>query len=169
MTRFEEKKEVMTVSRKLGVSILLLLSIGATAQQLYPILPLTKEALKERRDQITQDNEFDRNEKGLHTNIHENCLLLHGVPFDVGYLATTSFGMMSLVRGKPGTPEQEPILFKAYVRRNGMILCNPFFQNPVYEVSISTVLAVARPGDMLIVEPFFEEDYKAKRVLKLID
>ncbi|WOK06558.1 hypothetical protein [Imperialibacter roseus] len=155
---------------KLLLCILLTLQIGAVqAQAVNPLLLLSKERLKERRDKIIQDNEFVRNEVGRHTNIHVDCLLLNGVPFDVALLDTKSWGLISLVRGKPGSPEQEHIPFRAYLRRGDIVMHNAFFQNPVYEVSISKVLSGAKPGDVIIVEPVRDEDYKAKRVLKLID
>ncbi|MEQ9102032.1 MAG: hypothetical protein RIF36_26070 [Imperialibacter sp.] len=155
---------------KLLLSVLLMMQVGAVqAQAVNPLFLLSKEQLKERRDQIIQDNEFVRNEVGRHTNIHVDCLLLNGVPFDVALLDTKSWGLMSLVRGKPGSPEQEHIPFRAYLRREDIIIYNAFFQNPVYEVSVSKVLSGAKPGDVIIVEPVRDEDYKAKRVLKLID
>lgn len=80
-----------------------------------------------------------------------------------------SWGTLSVVGGKPGTAEANPLPFRVYLRRDGAVVHNPLYQNPVYDISFSVVLAMARPGDQLIIDPVEDEDYKAKRILRLID
>ncbi len=147
----------------------MLLCASGYAQPIHQLMPYSEEYLEARRVQIRQDNEFDRNEAGKHTNIHVNCLLLNATPMDIAFFSTKSWGILSVVQGKPGSGSEIPIPFRVYLRRNGQILHNPLYKNPLYEVSISKVLCLAQVGDVLIVDPVNEEDYKAKRILKLID
>lgn len=165
--RFGRKTMIAMLKIKLlGVMVLMYVTSNA---QIHPMMPYSEEFLQERREQIRQDNEFNRNEAGKHTNIHVNCLILNTSPMDIAFFSSKSWGILSVVRGKPGSGSETPLPFRIYIRRNGAIIHNPLYENPLYEVSISRVLAVAKPGDQLIIDPVNMEDYKAKRILKLID
>lgn len=62
------------------------------------------------------------------------------------------------------------MLFKVSLRREGELVKDPklpFLNRPVYEVELADVLARARPGDHLVIDPLDRSDWRAKRVIAL--
>ena len=121
--------------------------------------------------EVMQDNELERNIVGENTNIYENPLLLNSEVLDYGTFTLNSRGNLTVVKGKPETEEATPIPFYVYIRRNGKIIENKkmvFLNKQVYKVNLSDIFPFCKHGDMLIIKPARAEDWKAKRVLKLI-
>jgi len=121
---------------------------------------------------IALDNEFDRNQLGQLEPIYCNPILLDGKPLDYETFNLKSTGQLSLVSGDPNAPNSELIPFYVQLRRNDVILpvaAINFLNQGSYEIDISKVLAYAKHGDHLIINPTNQKHWKAKRIIKLIE
>ena len=119
-----------------------------------------------------QDNEFERSELGQGENIYCNPILLDGKPLNYNNFSLETKGELSLVSGDPNVTTPVRIPFYLQIRRNGYIVQSfelYFLNQELYEIEISKVLLYARQGDHLIINPTRQQDWKAKRVIKLID
>lgn len=115
---------------------------------------------------VMQDNELKRSVDYSSSHVHYNPLLLNGKPLD--YVAFTMFsrGSLQLIRETPESVKAIPILFHAYLRREREVIAKT--DRPSYELDLNLLLPKAKPGDQLIIDPANDEDWKAKRILKLI-
>ena len=68
------------------------------------------------------DAEFERNEEGKNTSIYANPLLLNGQPLDYSSFSIKSKGVLTVMKGKPTSPEAVKIPFRLYLRRNGVFI-----------------------------------------------
>ena len=100
-----------------------------------------------------------------------NPLLLNNRPLDYSLFSITSEGILSVVAGQPGSAEAVKIPFRAYLKRNGMILMNGAIDSgkSVHELDISRILANAEVGDFLVIEPVRQEDWVARRSIRLMN
>lgn len=100
-----------------------------------------------------------------------NPLLLNNRPLDYSLFSITSKGVLSVVAGQPGSAEAVKIPFRAYLKRNGMILMNGAIDSgkSVHELDISRILANAEVGDFLVIEPVRQEDWVARRSIRLMN
>jgi hypothetical protein len=70
------------------------------------------------------------------------------------------------------TSVMKPIPFYVSIRRNGVIVEDNkmnFLNKQLYKVNLSDVFPFSKPGDVLIINPVNPEDWKAKRILKLLN
>jgi len=117
-------------------------------------------------------NEFNSSEIGSLENIHCNPILLSGKPLDYETFNLDSKGKLILVKGNPTTPEATAIPFYIQLRRHGSIVRTGelmFLNYELFEIEISKVLFYAKLGDHLIINPTRPRDWKAKRIIKLIE
>ena len=117
-------------------------------------------------------NEFNSSEIGSLENIHSNPILLSGKPLDYETFNLDSKGKLILVKGNPTTPEATVIPFYIQLRRHGSIVRTGelmFLNYELFEIEISKVLFYAKLGDHLIINPTRPRDWKAKRIIKLIE
>lgn len=115
------------------------------------------------------DAEFERNEEGKNTSIYANPLLLNGQPFDYTSFSIKSKGVLTVMKGKPTSPEAVKIPFRLYLRRNGMIVYEKKSSDlKLTQVEVSEVLALSKLGDELIINPTEKADFKAKRIINII-
>lgn len=100
-----------------------------------------------------------------------NPLLLNNRPLDYSLFSIASKGILSVVAGQPGSAEAVKIPFRAYLKRNGMILMNGAIDSgkSVHELDISRILANAEVGDFLVIEPVRQEDWVARRSIRLMN
>lgn len=136
-----------------------------------PVLGLASWQESERAKEIIQDNEYVVNDKAV-DNFFYNPILLNGKALDYNTFSLQSQGVLTLIKGVGNTTKIVRIPFHVYLRRNGTILKlhGDDASKPKYlELEILTILKYAKPGDVLIIEPANEEDWQAKRILKLID
>jgi hypothetical protein len=122
-------------------------------------------------NEVMQDNEFERNDKGNDTNIHANPLILNGYSLDYSIFDLNSRGFLSVVKGKPETTDAKPLPFYVLIRRNGVQVEDKkmlFLNKILTKVNLSDIFPFCKNGDMLIIKPVNTEDWKAKRILKLI-
>ncbi|GAB3964005.1 hypothetical protein GCM10028806_00890 [Spirosoma terrae] len=106
-----------------------------------------------------------------HPAFSSNPLLLNNRPLDYSLFSITSKGVLSVVAGQPGSAEAVKIPFRAYLKRNGMILMNGAIDSgkSVHELDISRILANAEVGDFLVIEPVRQEDWVARRSIRLMN
>lgn len=115
-----------------------------------------------------EDPELERNDEGRETPIYANPILLNGQPLDYAAFSIKSKGMLTLMKGKPTSPEAVKIPFRVYLRRNGMIVYEKKSATKLTQIEISEVLALSKAGDQIIINPTEKADYKAKRIINVI-
>ena len=105
------------------------------------------------------------------TNFYSNPLTLNGKPLDYGSFSIASKGLLAVVTGNPASSEATRIPFRVYLQRDGQQLIHGVANGdqPLYEVAIDQVLAIAKPGDHLIIEPVRKSDWRGKRIIKVVD
>ena len=110
--------------------------------------------------------QLDGNKK---ENVYCNPLTLNGRPLDYDSFNLMSRGTLALVQGNPASKNATPIPFRIYVRRAGVALTQGAanYDREFISITIQTVLALARPGDELVVEPVRKSDKIARCVIKL--
>jgi bla regulator protein BlaR1 len=115
------------------------------------------------------DSEFERNEEGKNTSIHANPILLNGQPLDYSAFSIKSKGVLTIMKGKPTSPEAVKIPFRLYLRRNGMIVYEKkSSSSKLTQVEVSEVLALSKVGDQIIINPTEKVDFKAKRIINVM-
>jgi hypothetical protein len=122
--------------------------------------------------EVIQDNEFERNEAGELANFYLNPLLLNGRTLDLNNFFLGTKGILSVVKGKPETNEAKAIPFYVYIRRDGKIIEDSkmsFLNKTLFKIELSDIFPFCKRGDLLIIKPVRGEDWKAKRILKLIE
>lgn len=120
---------------------------------------------------IRLDNEFRPGKMGRDADFYCNPLVLNGKPLDYTRFSIMSKGILTVVEGNPESPEAVKIPFTVYLRRDGEIITQGKSDpgQEVYEIEISEVLSLAKDGDHLLIVPVRESDWKAKRIIKVID
>ena len=118
-----------------------------------------------------QDNELQRNVVGQTENFHCNPFLLDGQPLDYDTFNINSTGELIMVNGDPKNPNSERVPFSVQLRKNGSYLQIPDLRNylvqSVFSLEVSKVLADANSGDLLVITPTRQQDWKAKRIIKI--
>jgi hypothetical protein len=97
--------------------------------------------------------------------------MLNDKTLDYGAFDLQSKGVLTLVKGNLITVKATPISFFVSIRRNGKILDDKnmlFLNKPLYKINLSKIFPFAKEGDILIINPVQAENWKAKRILKLI-
>lgn len=109
------------------------------------------------------------NNPARQTNFPDNSLVLNDNPLDYNLFTIYSRGKLAVVSGDPTSEEATPVPFRIYLRRNGMIIqkgaSDPNRQQ--CEIEVSTVLALALPGDELVIDPARQADSSARRIIPL--
>jgi hypothetical protein len=122
--------------------------------------------------EVMQDNELSRNKIGQDANFHTNPLQINGQMLDYNTFDFTTKGILTVVKGNPDSKEAQAIPFTISIRRDGKILKNkqmPFWNKKLYKIDVSDIFSYSQQGDILIINPVRVEDWKAKRLLKLLD
>ncbi len=125
-----------------------------------------------RANAVVLDNEIgqcDVEEAG--TNFYCNPLLLNNKPLEFADFSIKSKGILSLVKGDPESSEAVKIPFRICLRRDGEIITagKSDINSEVTEVEISDVLSHAKLEDHLLIIPVRKSDYKAKRIIRILD
>jgi hypothetical protein len=133
--------------------------------------PNPEDFKRERAKEVMQDNELERHEVGQYENFNTNPLMLNDKTLDYGAFNLQSKGTLTLVKGNLITVKATPISFYVSIRRNGKILNDKkmlFLNKPLNKINLSEIFPFSKEGDMLIINPVNVENWKAKRILKLI-
>jgi hypothetical protein len=95
--------------------------------------------------------------------------LLNGHSLDHANFSLSSQGQLTVVASNPDMEYQEKIPFQIYLRRNGVTIQQGASDTArsVLSVDVTTVLALAQPGDMLVIESTRKSDARANRRIKL--
>ena len=120
---------------------------------------------KKRSERVAQDNEFEKNESGQYANFGCSPLQLDGHGLDLEKFDLMTKGVITIVKDK------DPIAFYVSIRRDGKILEDkklPSCHKAVNKVNLSDILPHCKDGDLLILNPVDPNDWKAKRILKLL-
>ena len=98
-----------------------------------------------------------------------NPMTLNKKPVNYSDFSLTSTGMLAVVVGNPKTNVPEEIPFRIYLRRNGKAIQSGASDTTkaVTTIEIGSVLALAKPGDNLIIEPVQKSHAQARRNIKL--
>lgn len=121
--------------------------------------------------EVMQDNELVRHEIGQDANFYANPLQINGKALDYNIFDMSTKGILTVVKGNPDSKEAQLIPFHVSIRRNGKILVDKkmsFLNKTLYKVNLSDIFPFSQYGDVLIVNPAREGDWKAKRLLKLL-
>ncbi|NBB19884.1 hypothetical protein GVN20_11030 [Runella sp. CRIBMP] len=107
--------------------------------------------------------------KGGENYFYGNPLVLNGKPLDYQTFWKGSKGLLALVKGNPNSADATRVPFKIYLKHEGQVVNKGLSSDSreLYEVEVAHVLALARFGDELVIEPALKSDIKAKRVIKL--
>lgn len=107
--------------------------------------------------------------KGGENYFYGNPLVLNGKTLDYQTFWKGSKGLLALVKGNPNSADATRVPFKIYLKHEGQVVNKGLSSDSreLYEVEVAHVLALARFGDELVIEPALKSDIKAKRVIKL--
>lgn len=98
-----------------------------------------------------------------------NSLLINNKAFNYADFSIVSRGLLTVIVANPKTAEVEAIPFRAYLRRNGKNLTCGVANatRSLLVVDLASVLATAKLGDDLVIEPTRKCDARAGRSIKL--
>jgi len=102
------------------------------------------------------------------TPVHSSePLLVNNQSLNPALLSTVSRGLLTVVSTNSANETRGRILFRVYLKRDGDIVDNRVHRadQPVTEIDLKDVLAVARPGDWLIVEPIRTDNHVPRHTL----
>jgi hypothetical protein len=120
---------------------------------------------------VAQDSEFERKDVGKDADFAANPLLINGIPLNYDTFDGNTKGILTVVKGNPNSKEAQTIPFYVSIRRNGRILKDEkmsFLKKKLQSVKLSDIFLFTKFDDVLIINPVKAEDWKAKRVLKLL-
>lgn len=121
-------------------------------------------------NRVTESLENKKNTEEKKAKVFaNNPLVLDGIELDYSFFSLSSRGKLAVVAGDPNSADAVKIPFRAYLRRNGKPVngAKPEVGCATSEVELADVLAYARIGDELVIEPTRKEDAVAKRVIRL--
>jgi hypothetical protein len=107
---------------------------------------------------------------GTSRHFYCNPVRLDGRPVDWGRFSLGTTGKLTLVHGDPRSTAATAIPFTVSLRRNGERLSpsgSVSLNRRLEAVDLADVLALARPGDHLIIDPVNDRDWLAKRIIVL--
>jgi hypothetical protein len=132
---------------------------------------LTRPPLLTHAQQVMQDNEFERKTVGQDANFYANPLLVNGKPLDYDTFDMFTNGILTLVKGNPASKDAKAVPFYLSIRRKGKIITDkkmPFLNKALYRLNLSDFFPFVEFDDVLIINPVNAEDWKGKRILKLV-
>jgi hypothetical protein len=150
------------------MSVTLLTTQSAVAQGAFDVqamFRINKLGDVDRAVEVRQDNEFVASAPAVGT-FFPNPLTLNERALNYSKFGIQSSGELALIKaGVTGDTMRIP--FYVHLRRKGLIIKQGDVKH--LKIDISTILKWAEPGDQLIIEPVNKEDWKAKRILKLLN
>jgi beta-lactamase regulating signal transducer with metallopeptidase domain len=101
---------------------------------------------------------------------HCNPLQVDGRALDRKTFGIETRGQLTVVHGDPRSGAVETVEFKVSLRREGALVAEPspgILNRAVERIDLATVMALARVGDELIIDPVRPSDWRAKRIIRL--
>lgn len=123
----------------------------------------------QRTGSIILANTFHLRTEGRETSFYYNPLTIDGKPLDYATFSIASQGMLAVVTGNPESPEATKIPFRIYLQRGNQQIHALAGMQPLYTVDVARILAVAKVGDHLVIEPIHKSDWRGKRIIKVVD
>ena len=113
------------------------------------------------------DNEFSFGGEAI-GNFFCNPLMLDGKAFDYNAFTLKSTGELKLIKSDAKSGHVTEIPFYLLLRRNGTLVAHPCGEGVRFsKIEISVILSAAQNGHELIIEPVNNEDWPAKRIVKI--
>ena len=114
----------------------------------------------------TLDNKTPQKQEAV---FYGNPLLLNNKSLSYGAFSISSKGVLVVVKGNPKTAAPESIPFRIYLLRNGHAVQEGAsdVRQSVQSIEVESVLAVAKFGDEIVIEPTRKSDAPAKRIIRL--
>lgn len=164
-------KILRTLSAIAALSLNVMLTLPVSAQLPFFDLRHQLDSVKtDRAKEVTQDNELEYHTQSVGT-FFSNPLQLNGIELDYSKFNIGTEGELTLIKGNAVTGRATPIPFYIYLRRDGKILELPVekaLKKKLWKIDLHAILKHAEPGDQLIIKPANNEDWQAKRILKVL-
>ena len=137
------------MNAKSFIPVVLLLSVAATIAQRAPL----GVSMQTGRKQPTS----------CHDPLKDNQ------PINEATFSVVTRGIVTIVPGKSKTGCAGPTPFRVYLRRNGEVIQQGVSDTTrsVMSIEVATVLALAKMGDDLVIEPTQAGHASAKRIIKV--
>lgn len=118
-----------------------------------------------------QDHEWEPNEEGKDVYFHCNPLTINGKMWDIESIPASQKGLLSLVECQPDQSTEAAIPFHIYLRRAGEIVESGLSSSTQEhtQIDLTEILKDAKEGDQLIINPVRKRDFRAKRILPIMD
>lgn len=106
---------------------------------------------------------------GGESSFSTNSLILNGKLLNEDTFWKGSKGKLALVKGNPNSKNVTKVPFRIYLKHEGKIVNNGLSSDTQeqYEVEVAPILALALPGDELVIESAQKGDSQAKRIINL--
>ena len=93
----------------------------------------------------------------------------HNKPINYATFSVANRGIVTIVPGKSETGCVRPIPFRIYLRRNGQVIQHGFSDTTrsVMRIEVAFVLAIAKVGDELVIEPTQTSHAAAKQTIRI--
>jgi hypothetical protein len=122
-------------------------------------------------EEVRQNNEIVASAVGQDVVFHSNPLLINGQSLNYNSFDLMSKGVLTVVRGNPEAENPQLVPFYVSIRRDGKFVQDkkmPFLNKAFFKMNLSEIFPFTKEGDVMIIHPAQAEDWKAKRVLKLL-
>lgn len=113
---------------------------------------------------------FARHEGASPTpGFYTHHLTLNGQLFDYANFNLLSFGTLTMLQGDPMSKNAKPVPFRIYLRRAGVVQTDGLthYDREYLNITVQTILAKAKLGDELIIEPAHKSDGSERRIIPL--
>ena len=144
-------KKTETMNTKLFVSVTLLLGVAATFAQRAPLGVSLRTGQKQPASSC------------------HNPSRVGAKPINYATFSVASRGILTVVPNKSETECAGPVPFRIYLCRNGQVIQQGFSDTTrsVMSIEVASVLAIAKFGDDLVVEPTQKSHASAKRTIRI--
>ena len=143
-------KKTETMNAKPFALVVLLLGVAATFAKRAPLGVLLRTGQKQPA-----------------TSCH--IPLRNSKPINYTTFSVANRGIVTVVTGKSETGCAGPIPFRIYLRRDGQVIQQGFSDTTrsVMRIEVATVLAIAKFGDDLVIEPTQKSHASAKQTIRI--
>ncbi|MFD2571025.1 hypothetical protein ACFSUS_10300 [Spirosoma soli] len=102
---------------------------------------------------------------------YRNPITLNGKPVESSTFTRGNRGILTVVTGNPATSEAHKIPFRVYLKRGAMTIYGAGCHSNqlVTEIEIGNVLAMAKHGDDLIIEPVHPGQSQTRQIIHVVD
>jgi len=144
-------KKIETMNAKLLALVTLLLGVAATFAQRTPLSVSLQTGQKQPATSCYNPSRLDVK------------------PINYATFSVASRGILTVVPNKSETECAGPVPFRIYLRRNGQVIQQGLSDTTrsVMSIEVASVLAIAKFGDDLVIEPTQKSHAAAKRTIRI--